>query len=41
MGLENTFCHVRVDGCQATVNCYLVSDGNTTPFDSWTLNGCG
>ncbi|MFC1642131.1 hypothetical protein ACFL5O_05505 [Myxococcota bacterium] len=40
-GSQNDFCHVRVDGCQATVACYLVREGNTTPFDTWTVNGCG
>lgn len=40
-GLGNDFCHVRVEGCQATLECYVVGDGNTTPFDTWTLNGCG
>jgi hypothetical protein len=40
MGLASDFCHVRVDGCQAAVNCYLVGEGNTTPFDSFTLSGC-
>jgi hypothetical protein len=40
-GLENDFCHVRVEGCQATLECYVVAEGNTTPFDTWTLNGCG
>ena len=39
-GSDNDFCHVRVDGCQATVNCYVVADGNATPFDTWTVNGC-
>ena len=39
-GSDRDFCHVRVDGCQATVNCYVVADGNTTPFDTWTVNGC-
>ena len=39
--LNNDFCHVQVDGCVATVNCYVVSDGNTTPFDTWSVNGCG
>ncbi len=36
----NDFCHVRVDGCLATVECYEVSEGNATPFDTWTVNGC-
>ncbi len=39
--LNNDFCHVQVNGCVATVNCYVVSDGNHTPFDTWTVNGCG
>ncbi len=38
--MNNDFCHVKVDGCLATVNCYIVTDGNTTPFDTWTVNGC-
>jgi hypothetical protein len=38
--LHNDFCHVSVNGCQATVNCYDVVDGNTTPFDTWTVSGC-
>ncbi len=38
--LHNDFCHVTVDGCQATVSCYDVVDGNMTPFDTWTVNGC-
>ncbi len=39
-GLDNDFCHVQVNGCVATVKCYLVGDGNDTPFDTWTVNGC-
>jgi predicted phosphodiesterase len=34
------FCHVRVDGCRATVSCYMVEEGNTTPFDTWTIDHC-
>jgi hypothetical protein len=37
---QNDFCHVRVEGCQATVKCYAVADGNMTPFDTWTVSGC-
>ena len=39
-GSDNDFCHVRVDGCVATVDCYVVAAGNTAPFDTWTVNGC-
>jgi hypothetical protein len=39
-GSLNDFCHVRVEGCAATVNCYAVDEGNTTPFDTWTVQGC-
>lgn len=39
-GGQNDFCHVGVDGCQAIVNCYVVAEGNTAAFDSWTVNGC-
>jgi hypothetical protein len=39
-GMTHDFCHVRVDGCQATVNCYEVSEDNVSPFDTWTVNGC-
>ena len=39
-GGQNDFCHVQVQGCQATVKCYVVAEGNTTPFDTWTVNGC-
>ena len=39
-GLENDFCHVRVSGCTAKVDCYVVADGNATPFDSWSVDGC-
>ncbi|HEY5959611.1 MAG TPA: metallophosphoesterase, partial [Polyangiaceae bacterium] len=35
---QRTFCYVNVRGCWANVKCYRV--GNTTPFDSWTLNHC-
>lgn len=38
LGSQRTFCYVNVRGCWANVKCYLV--GNTTPFDSWTLNHC-
>lgn len=38
--LVNDFCHVRVDGCTATFNCYEVAEGNSTPFDSWSVSGC-
>jgi hypothetical protein len=36
----NTFCYVNVNGCQATISCYAVQAGNTTPFDTWTINHC-
>ncbi len=38
--MVNDFCHVSVNSCLATVNCYIVAAGNTTPFDTWTVNGC-
>ncbi len=38
--LHNDFCHVTVASCLATVNCYFVADGNTAPFDTFTVNGC-
>jgi len=39
-GSANTFCHVGVQGCQATLRCYTVAAGNTTPFDTLTINHC-
>ena len=38
LGSQRTFCYVNVRGCWANVNCYQV--GNSSPFDSWTLNHC-
>ena len=35
---KNTFCHVGVNGCVATVDCYAV--GNSAPIDSWTIDHC-
>lgn len=40
-GSANSFCHVGVNGCQATLRCYTVGAGNTTPFDTLTINHCG
>ena len=37
----NDFCHVHIKGCQIMGDCYEVAAGNDTPFDSWTVDGCG
>ncbi len=36
---QNTFCHVSVNGCDATVQCFAVGD-NDTPLDTFTVSGC-
>lgn len=36
---QNEFCQVSVNGCVATVRCFLVGDDDT-PFDSFTVDGC-
>jgi hypothetical protein len=36
----NDFCHVKVVGCKATVDCYTVGALNTTPFDSFVIDHC-
>ncbi|HET9956634.1 MAG TPA: metallophosphoesterase [Polyangiaceae bacterium] len=36
----NDFCHVRVEGCRVTGNCYEVGEQTSEPFDTWQVDAC-
>jgi len=39
-GSVNDFCYVQISACRATISCYVVGSGNTTPFDTWQIDHC-
>jgi hypothetical protein len=42
LGLYNQFCHLRIQGCAATVRCYTFDAPETgaEAFDTWVLDRC-
>ncbi len=36
----NDFCLLRVEGCRIIGSSYEVRTGNTTPFETWEVDGC-